>query len=100
MRLESLCECLVCGRRIGTGLLRLQVEEQQRASGVLRDQLHQAAGQCRPDELSRTEVEGAVHLVSPALERLAVDLGEKGALREVEGADSDGVVVERGGRGV
>ena len=99
VNLQDLRQGRVRRDRVGAGRLGSDTEEPHRGTGVLGHQLHQPASEGGGDELAWTEIECSLDLVPATLECLAVDLGQQLALREVEGADGDAVVIERTRRG-
>ena len=70
--------------------------ERRRRADVLGHELDQAALERRGDELAGIRARRRARPCTRRLQRLAVELGQHGALVEVEGPDGDRVIVQRG----
>ena len=83
--------------RVGAFACRAETEELFGRAQILRDELDETGRHRGKYELAGADLELAVDLEATVFEGLAVDLRKQRALREVEGPNGDGVVIERGG---
>ena len=72
------------GRDVGLGMRPADAQELHRGPRVLRDHVDESLAQGGRHQLARPEPERPPHGEPGPVERLAVDLGEQPALREVE----------------